>query len=66
MAVLMTGREGRMGSLKMAFKCRRCAKVYCQTCAKYKHDYVGRSAAASSMSLQCDCGSTEFEPLPLD
>ena len=63
MAVLMTGMEGKMGALKMAFKCRKCAKLYCQTCAKFKQEYVGRSAMSSSMSLQCDCGSTDFMPL---
>ncbi|MEW6744458.1 MAG: hypothetical protein AB1486_17020 [Planctomycetota bacterium] len=54
-----------MGSLKMAFKCRKCAKIYCSECAKCKQDYVGRSAASASMDLECDCGSREFAAVML-
>ena len=62
-AVLMTGMEGKMGSLQMAFKCRHCGKLYCPTCAEFKQDFVGRSASSASFSLECDCGSREFAPM---
>lgn len=52
-------------SIKLAFECRGCQKIYCSTCARLKLDFVENTAASASIDLQCSCGSRQFATLML-
>jgi len=52
-------------SIKFAFECRGCQKIYCSKCARLKLDFVENSAASASIDLNCECGSRQFATLML-
>jgi hypothetical protein len=57
---------GNSASQQIAFKCVRCGRVYCQRCANYESKMVGSSVVTADFELCCNCGSTNFQPLPVE
>ena len=53
-------------SREMAFRCSRCGETFCQKCAKLESKAAGPSVVLGDFSLCCDCGSTDFTPMPVE